>query len=73
MARATRASQLKDIVKLQRSAHVLARVRDELLALAPSSRTTRLLERNQQEQTRTAEKLGALRDGAPLTPPARVK
>lgn len=74
MARAPRAIQLKDVVKLERSAHVLARVRDELLALPPSSRATRLLERNEQESARVAEKLGTLRNGTPPTPPAaRVK
>ena len=61
MARAKRATSQRTIVRLERSAHVLARFHEELRALAPSSRATRLLERNAKEQARIADTLGELR------------
>lgn len=73
MARATRATSQQTVIKLERSAHILLRVQDELRALPASARTTRLLERNERERAKIAEKLGALRDQTPLTQPARVQ
>jgi hypothetical protein len=73
MARATRSSHKETAAYLERLAHLLARVHDELRASAPSPRTARLLERNERERAKLAEKLGALRDSAPLSRPARVK
>jgi hypothetical protein len=61
------------VIRLERSAHLLGRMHEELRALPASSRATRLIERNERERARIAEKLGALRDQAPLTRPARVK
>lgn len=73
MARATQASDLKTINRLERSVHVLARVRDELMAAAPSARTSRLLERNDKERAKIADKLGVLRGQPAPEQPARVK
>jgi len=72
MPRATRTTSKETAIRLERSAHILARMHDELRASAPSPRTTRLIERNERERAKLAEKLGALRDSAPLTRPARV-
>lgn len=62
MARQTRASQLRTIVELERSAHVLARMHDELRAAPDSTRTKWLLERNEKARARIAEKLEAARE-----------
>jgi hypothetical protein len=62
MARATRASHLRTIVELEKSAYRLARFHDELCAAPDSVRTRWLLERNQKARAKTAEKLGTLRE-----------
>lgn len=62
MARATRATQLRTIVELERSAHVLARMHDELCAVPESTRTKWLIERNEKARARIAEKLDAARE-----------
>ena len=50
------------MVALERSAHVLARMHDELRSLPDSTRAAWLLERNRKAQAKIAEKLGTLRD-----------
>lgn len=62
MARALRASPQQTIVQLERSAHTLARMRDELQALPVSTRSRWLLERNQKAAAKIAQKLEQTRD-----------
>lgn len=73
MARALRASPQQTIVQLERSAHTLARMRDELHALPISTRSRWLLERNEKASAKIAQKLEQTRDklaGKPLAPGA---
>lgn len=46
---------------------------EELRALPASSRTTRLIERNEAARAKIAEKLGTLRGDFPFQRPAGVK
>lgn len=72
MARAKRAPEKQTLVRLERTAHILIRVHDELRAGPASFRTTRLIERNERERLRIAERLGELREQVP-TQAAKVK
>lgn len=76
MARALRASPQQTIVQLERSAHTLARMRDELQALPFSTRSRWLLERNGKAAAKIAEKLAQARGklaGIPSAPNSPVR
>lgn len=70
MARALRASPQQTIVQLERSAHTLARMRDELHALPTSTRSRWLLGRNEKAAAKIAQKLEQTRDKLAGKPPS---
>jgi hypothetical protein len=73
MARSKRPISQRTIVKLERSAHILTRFHEELRAMPASSRSARLIERNEKERAKIAESLGELRLQVDTQRPLDVK
>ncbi len=62
MAREPRVTHQRTIIRLERSAHVLTRVHEELRASPSSARITRLLEANQNARAEIAQRLQGIRE-----------
>ncbi|MES2696420.1 MAG: hypothetical protein V4773_23320 [Verrucomicrobiota bacterium] len=62
MARATPASHLYTIVQLERSAHVLSRMREELRSMPDSTRARWLLDRNEKAFNKATQKIETTRE-----------